>query len=529
MDSISTAQKWGTLAIALIGGLILAIDMTALNLAIPRLVTDLRPSATEVLWIGDGYGFALAALLITMGWIGDRIGRRRLLLIGVAAFAGTSLLTAYAPSTELLITARVLLGVAGACFMPPALGLIRNVFRSPQERTMAIGAFSGVSALGAGLGPLVGGALLDLFWWGSVFLCNVPIMLVMLVAGLVLLPESRNPDSGTLDFPSVVLSAAGVVGCIYAIKEIAAHGPDGTRAAIGLAGLALLLVFLRRQTRLADPLIDIRLFRIRAYSGSIVVNMIAMFSLVGQALVFAQFWQLVLGWSPWQAGLAGLPGAVGGMIGGAALAPALLNAAGRARAMAAGLGIGAAAFAAAAVVLHEDLDYLPVLPVILGTGLGMSVALAITSDTLLATVPKTRAGSASAVSETASELGGALGLALLGSVVNAVYRARISVPSGITGHPAAQVRDSLPGAVEAAAALPADLAGEALAAARSAFVTAMHAELYCSVALALAGAVIAVATLGSVPKVIPDEPGAPDAEGPDAEGIEPGSAVTDAV
>ncbi|MEU6719660.1 MFS transporter [Nonomuraea sp. NPDC046802] len=502
--SISPAQKWGTMAIASVGGLVISIDLTALHLAIPRLVTDLRPSATQILWIADGYAFALAGLLITMGWLGDHIGRKRLFLIGVGAFAAASTLTAYAPNAELLIAGRVLLGGAGATFMPSALGLIRNVFRTHHERAMAVGMFSGVSALGVGLGPLVGGALLDHFWWGSVFLCNVPVMLAMLVAGVVLLPESRDPGSRTLDFPSVVLSAAGVVGCIYSIKEMAANGIEVTRSLVGIAGLVLLVVFIRRQPRLADPLIDFRLFRIRAYSGSIVINMIAMFSIIAQSLVFAQYWQFVLGWSPWQAGLAGLPSAVGGMIGGAALSPLLTNLLGRARAIAVGLVIGAGAFGASAVLLHQHPNYLLVFPAIMFTGVGVSVTLAITSDTILATVPKTQAGAASATSETASQLGAALGIALLGSVVNAVYRSEISVPSGITGDLAARVGGSLAEAVEAAADLPADLARQAVAAARSAFVDALHINLYCTVALALAAAVTALVTLSSVPKIISD-------------------------
>ncbi|AWS44270.1 MFS transporter [Streptosporangium sp. 'caverna'] len=505
MDSISTAQKWGTMAIAAVGGLVLSIDLTVLHLAIPRLVTDLHPSATQILWIADGYAFAIAALLITMGWLGDHIGRKRLLLIGVGAIAVTSTLTAYAPNAELLIVARVLLGAAGATFMPSALGLIRNVFRAHKERAMAVGMFTGVSALGVGMGPLVGGALLDHFWWGSVFLCNVPVMLVMFVAGVLLLPESRDPGSRTLDFPSVALSAAGVVGCIWAIKEMAANGVEVTRLVVGIVGAVLLVMFVRRQSRLADPLIDFRLFRIRAYSGSIVVNMIAMFSIIAQSLMFAQFWQLVLDWSPWQAGLAGLPSAVGGMIGGAALAPLLINLLGRARAITVGLVIGAGAFGASAVLLDQQINYVLVFAAIMLTGLGMSITLAITSDTILATVPKTQAGSASAASETASQLGAALGIALLGSVVNAVYRSEVSVPSGITGDPAARIGGSLAGAVEAAAELPADLAGQAVAAARSAFVDALHINLYCSVALALAAAAVALLTLGSVPKIISDD------------------------
>ncbi|TDD70797.1 MFS transporter [Actinomadura darangshiensis] len=501
----TSARKWSTFAICLLVAIVPNIDLTALNQAIPHLSADLHPSSTQILWIADAYGFALAGLLITMGGIGDRIGHKRLMLIGTAVFAAASAVTAYAPSAELLIAARALLGVAGATLMPSCLSLIRRAFTDPKERTMAVGAFAGVGGLAVGLGPVIGGALLDHFWWGSVFMINVPIMAVACVAGAAVLPEARNPVPGRLDLPSVPLSVAGVLGVVYAIKEAAAHGPDEVRIYVSLAaGVLALTAFLARQSRTAEPLIDIRLFRRAAFSGSVVTNMFAMFALVAQSLIFSLFFQLALGWSPLKAGLAGLPGAAGAMVGGAVLAPPLIGLLGRARVVAAGMLVSAGGFTMYLTIgLHTS--YWMMLPAMLAGGIGMGMAMTVTSDTVLASVPKDRSGAASAISETATELGGALGMAVLGSVLNAVYRNVLDLPAGLPAPAAGAARDSIAGALQSAADLPAALAAQVAAAARSAFVDGMHAALLCSAGFAALVAVFALVTLRNVPKVIPEE------------------------
>ncbi|MFB4309184.1 MFS transporter [Actinomadura sp. GTD37] len=506
-----TGRKWSTFAICLLVALVPNIDLTALNQAIPHLSADLDPSATQILWIADAYGFALAGLLVTMGGIGDRIGHKRLLLIGTAVFAAASAVTAYAPSAELLIAARALLGAAGATLMPSCLSLIRRAFTEPKERTAAVGAFMGIAGLAVGLGPVLSGALLDHFWWGSVFLINVPVMAAALVAGAFVLPESRNPAPGRLDLPSVPLSVAGVVGVVYAIKEAAAHGLDETRIYLSLAlGLAALAAFLVRQGRVAHPLIDIRLFRHAAFTGSVCTNMFAMFALVAQSLIFSLFFQLALGWSPLKAGLAGLPGAAGAMIGGAALAPPLIGVLGRARVVALGMVVAAGGFSLYLVIgLHTS--YWVMLPSMLLGGLGMGLAMTVTGDTVLASVPKDRSGAASAIAETATELGGALGMAVLGSVLTAVYRNVLDLPAGVPAPAGAAARDSLGAALQAAAQLPGTLGAEVAAAARGAFVDGMHAALAGSACLAALVAVFALVTLRNVPKVIaeaeePEEP-----------------------
>ncbi|TDC97826.1 MFS transporter [Actinomadura sp. 7K507] len=501
----SSTRKWATLVTCLLVAAVPSIDLTALNQAVPHLSADLRPSSTQILWIADAYGFALAALLVTMGGVGDRIGHKRLLLAGMALFAAASVLTAYAPSAELLIAARALLGVAGATLMPACLSLIRRAFTDAKERTAAVGAFMGVAGLAVGLGPVVGGALLEHFWWGSVFLVNVPVMAAAFVAGAVLLTESRDPVPGRLDLLSVPLSVAGVLGIVYAVKEAAAHGLDqGWIYVSASAGALALTAFVVRQSRLDEPLIDVRLFRRAAFSGSVVTNMFAMFALVAQSLIFSLFFQLALGWSPLKAGLAGLPGAAGAMIGGALLAPPLISAIGRARVVAAGMLLATCGYTLFLTV-GLDTSYWMMLPAMLLAGVGMGIGLTVTGDTVLASVPKDRSGAASAISETGMELGGALGMAVLGSVLNAVYRSVLELPAGVPGPAASAAGDSIAGALQAAATLPGDLAGQVGAAARDAFVDGMHAALLCSAGLAALVAVFSLITLRDVPKVITEE------------------------
>lgn len=523
-ETYSPARKWATFALCGLVIMVPSLDLTALNLAVPHLTADLRPSAAQILWIADAYGFALAGLLITMGGIGDRIGHKRLLLIGAVLFAATSALTAYAWSAELLVAARFLLGIAGATLMPSALSLIRRVFTEPKERTMAIGLFSGIGGLAVGLGPVVGGALLDHFWWGSVFMINVPIMLAVLVAGTAVLPAGRGARSGRIDLPTVPLSIAGMVGVVYAIKEFAVHGTAGADVLAALAaGTAALAAFAVRQARLADPLIDVRLFRRIAFSGSVVTTMFAMFALVAQSLIFSLYFQLVLGWSPLSSGLAGLPGALGALVGGAALAPPLITVLGRARVVAAGLGVAAVAYALISQV-GTGTDYVMMVGPIVFSGLGIGMVMTVTADTVLATVPRERSGAASAISETGMELGGSLGLAVLGSVLNAVYRGAVEPPAGLP--PAAQeaVRDSVGAAAQVAAGLPERSAAAVMGAAGEAFVAGLRTAILCSAGLAALVGVFALVALRNVPKVIAD---AAEYEAPAAESAVAGAGGAD--
>ncbi|MBB2911616.1 DHA2 family multidrug resistance protein-like MFS transporter [Streptosporangium becharense] len=497
-------RRWAVLAIACLAAALLSIDVTVLHLALPQLAADLGPSAAQILWIGDAYGFALAGLLITMGNVGDRIGRKRLLLIGSVAFGAASALTAYAPTPELLIAARALLGVAGATIMPSTLSIIRNVFTDPGERTAAVGVWSGMGAAGFALGPVVGGLLLDRFWWGSVFLINLPVMAVIVVTGLVVLPESRNPAPGRLDPASVLLSLAGVTSLIYAVKEAASYGPaqPGVLVAAG-AGTAALVLFARRQTRLAEPLIDVRLFRRRAFSASVGANLVAIFGMSALSLLFAWYFQLVLGWSPLQAGLAGLPGGLSAAVGGA-LAAGLISRLGRARTVALGLASAAAAYACySRIGLDTSYTFLLVPMVVCGMGIGLTFA--VTNDTVLACVPKERAGAAAAISETFFELGGALGIAVLGSILTGSYRGALRLPGGLPEEAATAARESLPTAMRAAAALPAELGAGVVAAAREAFVGSVAVTSLSAAGMIAALAAVSLFSLRGVPGVIPEE------------------------
>lgn len=300
-------REWIGLAVLALPCLLYSMDMTVLNLAVPALSVDLKPSSAQLLWIVDIYGFLVAGALITMGTLGDRIGRRRLLMIGATAFGAASVFAAFATSAEMLIAARAILGVAAATLAPSTLSLLRNMFHDPRERTFAIGVWISSYSAGAAIGPLVGGVLLAYFWWGSVFLIAVPVMIVLLAVAPILLPEFRDPNAGRIDIASAILSLAAVLSVIYGIKWVAEQG-FGAPAVLTIAvGLALGYVFVRRQKRLADPLIDIDLFRRPAFSAALVTNLLSLFVAFGSFLFIGQYLQLVLDLTPLEAGVWSLP------------------------------------------------------------------------------------------------------------------------------------------------------------------------------------------------------------------------------
>lgn len=451
--------------------LLVAVDATVLGLATPSLSEDLRPSGTQLLWIGDIYSFVIAGLLVSMGSLGDRIGRKTLLLAGATAFGAVSVLNACATSPEMMILARALLGVAGATLMPSTLALIRNIFHDPRERSLAIGIWGATASAGAAVGPVVGGALLQHFYWGSVFLINLPVMLVLVLVGIKLLPESKNPVSGPWDLPSVGLSLVGVIGVVYAVKEAAIHGVTWQTGAAAALGAAALVVFVRRQFRLASPLLDMRLFRHRGFSGAVLADLLTVFGLSGLVFFLSQFLQLVQGRQPLEAGLAELPAAVG------AVATGLV--AGRyarrfsVRSVVAG-GLGASGLALGVLTLiHQDSGYPLLGGALLVVGLGAGFSFTVTADVILSSVPKEQAGSASAVSETAYELGAALGIALLGSIVTGVYQG-FTAPASVPAPVAAAAHESLGGAVEAAAVVDPGTAQAMVHAAQGAFVDGLR-------------------------------------------------------
>ncbi|GAB2748411.1 MFS transporter [Streptomyces bullii] len=483
-EAVKRPGRWLALSVLVLAVLLVAVDATVLGLATPYISEDLRPSGTQLLWIGDVYSFVIAGLLVSMGSLGDRIGRKRVLLVGATAFGAMSVLNAYATSAELMIVARALLGVAGATLMPATLALIRNLFHDPRERSLAIGIWGATASAGTAVGPIAGGFLLEHFWWGSVFLINLPVMAVLVAVGARLLPESRNPNPGPWDLTSVVLSLAGMVGVVYAVKEAAAHGFAWATLGAGLLGAAALHGFVRRQRTLPAPLLDVRLFRNRGFSGAVLADLLTVLGLSGLVFFLSQYLQLVQGRRPLEAGLAELPAAVG------AVAAGLV--AGRAarrfsvRAVVSG-GLAAVGLALAALTVLDGSTGYPLLGAsLLVVGVGAGFSFTVTADVILSGVPKDQAGAASAVSETAYELGAALGIALLGSIVTGVYR---GFPGPAGTPPAAY--ESLGGAVEVAAHLPAPTSEALLAAARQSFVDGLSLAAGVGAAVLLATAVAA--------------------------------------
>ncbi len=483
-QAITRPRRWLALGVLVLAVLLVAVDATVLGLATPFLSEDLKPSGTQLLWIGDAYSFVLAGLLVSMGSLGDRIGRKRILLIGATAFGAISVLNAYANSAELMIVARALLGVAGATLMPATLALIRNLFHDPRERSVAIGIWGAAASAGMAIGPIVGGVLLENFWWGSVFLINLPVMAVLVVVGAKLLPESRNPKPGPWDLASVVLSMVGMIGIVYAIKEFAAHGFGWIPLAAGVIGAIALYGFVRRQRRLPIPLLDLRLFRSRGFSSAVLADLLTILGLSGLIFFLSQYLQLVQDRRPIEAGLAELPAAIGAIVAG--LLAGQVARRFSVRAVVAG-GLAAIGLALAALTtISQDTGYPLLGAALLVVGAGAGFSFTVTADVILAAVPKEEAGAASAVSETAYELGAALGIALLGSIVTGVYRDF----TGPAGTPAA-AHESLGGAVEVAAQLPPEAAAQLLDAARQSFAHGVSIAAGVGAAVLLITAVVA--------------------------------------
>jgi DHA2 family multidrug resistance protein-like MFS transporter len=491
-------REWAGLAVIALPCLLYAMDLTVLNLAVPKLSEDLAPSSAQLLWIVDVYGFLVAGLLVTMGTLGDRIGRRRLLLAGAAAFAAASVAAASATSAGMLIAARALLGVAGATLAPSTLSLIRNMFADPRQRSLAVSVWITSFSVGGALGPLLGGLLLEWFWWGSVFLPAVPVMALLLVLGPLLLPEFRDPHAGRLDLPSAALSLVAVLAAIYGLKQLAQDGLGWPPLAFILAGLLVGAGFVRRQRRLADPLIDVRLLTNRAFTAALTTNLLSFFVGFGALLFTAQYLQLVLGLSPLRAGLWSLPSSAAFILGSMAT-PLLARRAPPVAVMAAGLALAAVGFG-----LLTQVEGGSGLALLVAGSAVFSLALApvdtLATDLAIGAAPPERAGAASAVTETSAELGGALGIAVLGVVGAAAYRGRMAggIPAGVPDQAATVARDTLGGAVAVAGQLPERLGGALLAAARDAFTQGLHLAAAVSAAASLAFAVLVVVLLRGV-------------------------------
>ncbi|HEX6653974.1 MAG TPA: MFS transporter [Thermoleophilaceae bacterium] len=494
-------REWTALAVLALPCLLISMDASVLELAVPVISRDLEPSSTELLWIMDIYGFLLAGSLITMGALGDRIGRRRLLLTGAAAFGGASILAAASTSAPMLIAARALLGVAGATLMPSTLSLIRVIFEDPQERTRAIGLWALSLSAGGAIGPLLGGAMLQAFWWGSVFLLAVPVMLLLLAVGPRLLPEHRDRDARPLDLASAALSLVAILALIYGIKQLATGGWGGAALVPIGTGLAVGALFVRRQLTLSDPLLDLRLFRAPEFDVSLASNLAGFLVVFGAGLFMTQYLQLVLGMEPLEAGLWMLPLFTGFMLG-SVVTPSLARSAPPRRVVAGGM-----ALAAAGLAVMAQVDGSGGLALLVGgsvvMSLGLSPVFTLATDMIVSAAPAERAGAAAAIGETSTELGGALGIAVLGSIGTAVYRNDVAdaLPDGLITGAAASAHDTLGGAVAVADRLPANT----LDAANAAFAHGLEVAALAAAALLLGMTAIALRILRPASRVSRDE------------------------
>lgn len=496
----ATQREWIGLAVLTLACLVYAMDLTVLNLAIPRISEDLKPSSAQLLWIIDIYGFLVSGTLITAGTLGDRIGRRKLLLVGAAWFAVASLLAAFSTSSEMLIASRAAMGIAGATIAPSTLSLIFTMFTDPKQRSTAIGFWIAAYSAGSAVGPVLGGIVLEFFWWGSVFLLGVPVMLLLLLIGPRTLPEYRDPSAKRLDIRSAALSLAAILLVIYGLKEIAQDGVSALPVLSIVTGIVVGILFVRRQLSLADPIVDVRLFRIRALTTSLGTYLLSIFVAVGYFIFVAQYLQLVLGMSPLIAALWSLPSAAGFTIG-SLVAPRLIH---RYRpAVIMGAGMAGAALGTALLValpVHEGL------PIIVAASIIMSLALApvitLATELIVGSAPAEQAGAATGISETSGELGGALGIALLGSLGTVVYRAAVgrSIPAGVPPEAADIARDTLGGAVAVSAELPREIGSALAEAARVSFVDGIHVVAAVTAVVALAASIAATRLLWSVPK-----------------------------
>ncbi|HSJ28734.1 MAG TPA: MFS transporter [Acidimicrobiia bacterium] len=492
-------REWLGLAVLALACLLYVMDLTVLHLAVPHLSADLEPSSAQLLWIIDIYGFVVAGSLITMGTLGDRIGRRRLLMVGATSFAVVSVLAAFSTSTGMLIASRALMGVAGATLAPSTLSLIFVMFSDPKQRAVAIGWWIAAFSAGSAVGPVLGGVLLEHFWWGSVFLLALPVMALLLVLGPRVLPEYRDPEAGRLDLRSAAMSLGAVLAVIYGLKEIAQDGLGWPPVAAMLAGVTVGVLFVRRQRALSDPLIDLRLFRIRTFNVALATNMLAIFVAIGYFLFVAQYLQLVVGLSPLRAGLWSLPSAAGFIVG-STVAPRFIHRIRPGIVIATCMTLGAFG-----LVILTRVGVWGDLEVVITASILIALALApvfnLTTEMIVGSAPPEKAGAASGISETGAEFGGALGLAILGSIGTAVYRAEVAggLPAGIPARAAEATRDTLGGAAAVAEQISGELGATLLQVAQDAFTQGLRLTAAISAAIAIAVAIPAMILLRNVP------------------------------
>ncbi|MEV7545793.1 MFS transporter [Streptomyces sp. NPDC089915] len=517
------ANRWVVLAVLCVSLVLVALDATILHVAVPSVTEDLRPGSQELLWIVDAYPLVCAALLILFGTLGDRVGRRRILLLGYTLFGVASAIAALADDAQVLIAARALLGVGGAMIMPATLSILRQVFPDRRERALAIGIWTAVAAIGAASGPVLGGFLVQHFWWGSVFLINIPLMALILPLGRWLLPESRGAADGPWDVVGALMAAAGVLGMVLGVKRVGAerHLADPQALVPLVLGAVLLVLFVRRQKRREHPLIDMRMFSRAAFSTSVGCIVLAMLALVGLELIAVQYLQLVLRLSPLETGLRLLPLTFAAMAAGATGSYTLQRVGPRTM-VSLGFVLTAAAVLLLTLMGQDDRPVLLTAGFVL-LGFGLQTTLFAAYESMLSEAPVEAAGGAASIGETSYQLGAGMGIALLGSVMNAAYRPGLLGVPGVPAEDSAGAANSLGEAYQIAAQLGGP-AGRSLAeAARHSFVHGLHVTLVVSAGLLLAGAVMALKLPRTMESAEPPACGTPagaeaDAGGSDAEG-----------
>ena len=499
-QSRGRGRDWLALALLMFPVLLVAVDNTALTFALPAIARTLDTTGVQLLWIVDAYPLVLAGLLVAMGSLGDRIGRRRLLLVGSVGFAAVSAATAFAPTAEWLIAGRATLGFFGAMLMPSTLSLIRNIFPDPNRRRLAVAIWAAGFSGGAALGPIFGGWLVEHFWWGAILLVAVPIMLPLLVLGPQFIPESKDPRPGNVDVPSIVLSLLVMVPVVYGIKELATEGLSAFPASMIVFGIATGFVFVRRQRQLASPLLDISLFSNRVFSTAITANVLALFSFNGFILFLAQHLQLLEGMTPSGSGAAMVPALLATVIAGLVAVP-LVRKVRPGFVVAGGLALSATGYGLASFGNHSSGPTL-LLGALLILALGVGTAETISNDLILGAVPAEKSGAAAAISETGYEVGSLLGTAVLGSILTASYQHNLQLPAGVAqpaGSEAGRAGETLAGAMELAADLPAPLADALREAARTAFDSGVHITAGIALVLMAVAAAVAAVVLRTIP------------------------------
>ncbi len=489
-DPVGPANRWRVLAVVSAALLIVVTDITVLHIAIPQIAADLDPSATSLLWIVDIFPLVVAPLLVASGTLGDRFGRKRMLIIGLLVFCAASTLAAFAWTPAVLIAARAVQGVGGALIMPSTMSIIRVVFPDRQERIKAVGVWSAVLAGGAAAGPLLGGFLVEHFWWGAVFLINVPMLALVLPFAVRMLPESRHSDPPPWDVRSVALVTAGVLLLAFGIKHGARHGFLDPQALLALVGSVLsLATFARRQLTAARPLLELRLFARPAFSVAVGSVLLVMFALIGLELFFAQYLQLVIGLGPLDASIRLLPLALATLAGSLIAAPVLRRLGSRI-VTAGGLAASAAALVPLLLLGSDDRYLLLAVPFAF-LGLGLQMALIASNDTILSSVSADDAGQAAAIEETAYDLGGGLGVALLGAIGAAVFTDRIGSVPGVGAADLEAAGRSVTEATTVAERLPTEVGERLLAAGFDAFLAGFHIVLLVAIGLIAVSALVA--------------------------------------